>query len=56
MTHYELRDHPDDLPIICRTLDQAARRANRRAERMGIPVLVYEVSERGERFIGEAEG
>ena len=52
--NYELRDHPDDLPIPCDTLDEARRRARHRAERFGIPVLIYEMDPfRGERFIEE---
>ena len=39
MTTYEIRDDPDDLPIIC--------------ARFGIEVLIYEMHPtRGERFIG----
>lgn len=45
MTTYEIRDDPDDLPIICATLTEAERR--------GIEVLIYEMHPtRGERFIG----
>ena len=51
---YELRDHPDDLPIPCDTLEEARHRARRRAEQFGIAVLIYEIDPyRGERFIEE---
>ena len=33
MTTYEIRDDPDDLPIICATLTEAERRGQRRAAR-----------------------
>ncbi|WBU58594.1 hypothetical protein [Paracoccus sediminicola] len=46
---YELRDHPDDLPIRCETLAEARRRARSRAERFGFAILIYEVNP----FIGE---
>lgn len=46
---YELRDHPDDLPIICDTLAEARQRARQRVERFGFPVLIYEINP----FIGE---
>ena len=36
MTTYEIRDDPDDLPIICATLAEAERRGQRRAVRLGI--------------------
>ena len=53
MTSYEIRDDPDDLPIICATLTEAERRGRRRAARFGIEVLVYEMHPaRGERLIG----
>ncbi|MCZ0963094.1 hypothetical protein [Paracoccus benzoatiresistens] len=53
MTTYELRDDPDDLPIICATLAKAERRSRRRAARLGIEVLIYKMDpRRGERFIG----
>ena len=35
MTTYEIRDDPDDLPIICATLAEAERRGSRRAARLG---------------------
>ena len=48
---YELRDDPDDLPIICPDLATARRRGRRRAARIGCPVLIYEVDTiEGERF------
>lgn len=50
--HYELRDDPDDLPIICATLAEAERRARTRAERIGGPVLIYEMRSDRERLIG----
>ena len=52
VTTYEIRDDPDDLPIICATLAEAERRGQRRAARLGIEVLIYEMDPtRGERFI-----
>ena len=45
LTTYEIRDDPDDLPIICATLAEAERR--------GSEVPLYEMHPtRGERFIG----
>lgn len=53
LTTYEIRDDPDDLPIICAPLAEAERRGSRRAARLGIEVLIYEMHPtRGERFIG----
>lgn len=53
MSHYEIRDDPDDLPIICATLAEAERRGRRRSARLGQPVLVYEIDHAGaERFLG----
>ena len=53
LTTYEIRDDPDDLPIICATLAEAERRGRRRAARLGIGVLIYEIDPRcGERLIG----
>ena len=53
MTTYEIRDDPDDLPIICATLTKPERRGQRRAARRGIEVLIYEMHPtRGERSIG----
>ena len=52
VTIYEIRDDPDDLPILCASLAEAERRARSRAARLGIEVLVYEIHPaRGERFI-----
>lgn len=52
LTTYEIRDDPDDLPIICATLAEAERRGRRRAARLGIEVLIYEMHPtRGERLI-----
>ncbi|MFC3631673.1 hypothetical protein ACFOM8_19795, partial [Paracoccus angustae] len=52
LTTYEIRDDPDDLPIICATLAEAERRGQRRAVRLGIEVLIYEMHPtRGERLI-----
>ena len=49
---YELRDHPDDLPIPCDTLEDTRHRARRRAERFGIAVLIYEMDPfTGERLV-----
>ena len=49
---YEVRDDSDDLPIICATRAEAIRRGRRRAERIGQPVLIYEMDDqRGERLI-----
>ncbi|MFD1796819.1 hypothetical protein ACFSC1_12580 [Paracoccus aurantiacus] len=51
---YELRDHPDDLPIRCETLAEAKRRARIRVERFGFSVLIYEVSPfTGEKLLEE---
>ena len=53
---YEIRDDPEDLPIICATKAEAIRRARRRAERIGQPVLIYEMDDHyGERFIGSVD-
>lgn len=40
---YELRDHPDDLPIRYETLTEAHKRARQRVNGFGIEVLIYEV-------------
>lgn len=40
---YELRDHPDDLPIRCATLAEARKRGRQRRERFGIEILIYEI-------------
>lgn len=54
MTHYELRDDPDDLPVIIRApLSKVRAAARKRAARIGAEVLIYEVSyAAGERYIG----
>lgn len=53
---YEVRDDPDDLLIICATKTEARRRGQRRAARIGPPVLIYEMDDwRSERFIGSVE-
>ena len=53
---YEIRDDPDDLPIICATKAEAIRRGRRRTARIGQPVLIYEVDDHyGERFIGSVD-
>lgn len=50
---YEIRDDPDDLPLVCATLAEAEQRGRHRAARLGIEVLIYEMDPiRGERFIG----
>ena len=50
---YELRDDTDNLPIICTIKAEAIRRGRRRAARLDIEVLIYEMHPtRGERFIG----
>lgn len=46
---YELRDHPDDLPVRCTTLAEARKRARQRLERFGIEILIYEI----DPFTGE---
>ena len=38
----------------CRTIAAAERAARKRSERIGAPVLVYEVTEHGERYLGTA--
>ena len=43
---YEVRDDPEDLPIICATESEARRRGRRRAARIGQPVLIYQVDRR----------
>lgn len=51
---YELRDYPDDLPIPCKTLAEARRRAQRRVEKFGMTVLIYEVCPfAGEKILEE---
>ena len=43
---YQVRDDPDDLPIICATEAEAYRRGRRRAARIGQLVLIYQVGRR----------
>lgn len=52
--HYETRDDPDDLPTIHATCAAAERHALKRAARIGQPVLIYEVTETGETYLGTA--
>ena len=53
---YELRDHPDYLPIPCETLAEARKRARARATRYGIGALIYEIDPfTGERFLEEID-
>lgn len=54
MSHYELRDEPDDLPVIIRApLSRVRAAARKRAARIGAEVLIYEVSyPEGEKYIG----
>lgn len=54
-THYETRDYPDDLPTIHATCAEAERKGRKRAARIGEPVLIYEVTEQGERYLGAVE-
>lgn len=54
MTHFETRDFPDDLPTIFETCAQAEHYARKRSKRIGEPVLIYEVTEHGERYLGTA--
>lgn len=51
---YEVRDDPDDLPFTFDTYAAAERFARKRAARLGASVLVYEVTENGERYLGAA--
>jgi hypothetical protein len=53
---YEAREHPDALPLIVfGNLHAVVRYAERRAAAKGTgPYLIYEVSEAGERYLGEA--
>lgn len=53
-THYETRDDPDDLPTIHQTCAAAERYARKRSARIGEPVLIYEVTEQGETYLGTA--
>lgn len=52
--HYELRDDPDDLPVIIDApLPKVRAAARKRAVRYGAEVLIYEISyPDGERYIG----
>lgn len=53
---YEVRDGPDDLPIICATEAEARRRGRRRATRIGQPVLIYQMDDRqGEGYLGTVD-
>lgn len=52
MTHYELRDDPDDLPIVKATLPEAERAAVKRSKRLQAQVLVYRVTDHGETYLG----
>jgi hypothetical protein len=52
--HYETRDDPDDLPTIHQTLPAAERRARKRSARIGQPVLIYEVTDEREIYLGTA--
>lgn len=45
---YELRDDTDNLPIICTIKAEAIRRGRRRAARLGIEILIYGCTPRGE--------
>lgn len=40
---YEIRDHPDDLPIPCKTLAEARKRARQRVRNFGGEALIYEL-------------
>ena len=53
--HYELRDHVDDLPYARTypTLKAAETAARSKSARLGHPVQVWRVTERGETFEGE---
>lgn len=53
-THYETRDDPDDLPTIHPTCAAAERHARKRSARIGQPVLIYEVTEDRETYLGTA--
>lgn len=53
-THYEARDYPDDLPRIFETCAQAERYARKRSDRIGEPVLIYEVTPERETYLGTA--
>ena len=52
---YEAREYPDDLPyLLGDNLRNAWAKADRLTHKHGIVYLVYEVSEKGERYLGEA--
>jgi hypothetical protein len=51
---WEVRDYPDDLPLVFHTPEGAAACALRRARAIG-EVLVYEIGEFGERYLGAVE-
>jgi hypothetical protein len=51
---YEVRDDPDDLPFTFPTCAAAERFARKRSARIGSPVLIYEVTEQGETYLGTA--
>jgi hypothetical protein len=51
---YEARDFPDDLPAVFDTCAAAERYARKRSARIGEPVLIYEITEHGERYLGTA--
>ena len=53
-THYEVRDFPDDPPFIFTTLSAAERFARKRSDRIGDEVLIYEVTDHGETYLGTA--
>jgi hypothetical protein len=55
VTYYEIRDEPDGLPFwpAYDFAKAAIAAACRKANRLGRPLLVYEVSPSGERFLGE---
>lgn len=52
--HYELRDDVDDLPYArtYRTMLEAQKAAQAKADKQGHEILIYEVSDRGEFYRG----
>lgn len=52
MTHYEVRDEPDDLPTVFQTCAAAERYGRKRSARIGEPVLIYEVTPERETYLG----
>jgi hypothetical protein len=51
---YELRDDPDALPIgPIATCAEAERRGRKISHKRGWPILIYEVTDHGERCLGE---